>query len=162
MKTRTGRVKYGKRAFHQDAVEAMRGDIVRGLIEAITNSDDAYGEDTTHGKIRVEVEHRHGPWKAIVRDRATGMRADDLERKIGGLGERTSGFEIGASVRGNLGRGAKDLAAFGTVTFESIKDCHLSKLTLEATGDYTIDGERKVMPGDRMRSEEHTSELQSH
>ena len=51
--TRKGRVKYTERAFHQDAAEAMRGDIVRGLIDAITNSDDAYGEDTSHGKIRV-------------------------------------------------------------------------------------------------------------
>jgi hypothetical protein len=35
----------------------MKGDIVRGLIELITNSDDAYG-DEAQGKIRVEVEHR--------------------------------------------------------------------------------------------------------
>lgn len=37
-----GTVQYSGRAFHQDATDAMRGDIVRGLIELITNSDDAY------------------------------------------------------------------------------------------------------------------------
>ena len=78
----------GGRAFHQDATEAMRGDIVRGLIEAITNCDDAYGDKS--GKIRVEVEHRHGEWKVIVRDRARGMSADQLKRAIGDLGGRTS------------------------------------------------------------------------
>ena len=49
----THRVSYGPRAFRQDASNAMKGDIVRGLIELITNSDDAYG-DSSHGKIRVE------------------------------------------------------------------------------------------------------------
>ena len=34
---------------------AMRGDIVRGLIELITNADDAYKDND--GKIRVEVDH---------------------------------------------------------------------------------------------------------
>ena len=48
------RVTYGPRAFKQDATNAMKGDIVRGLIELITNADDAYGE-AQHGKIRVEV-----------------------------------------------------------------------------------------------------------
>jgi hypothetical protein len=120
----------------------MRSDIVRALIETITNSDDAYGENT--GKIRVEVEHCRGPWRVITRDRAKGMRAGDLENKIVRIGERTSGFESGASVRGNLGRGAKDLAAFGRVVFESICDNRYSKLTLETTGDWELDPEKRA------------------
>ena len=50
----------------------MKGDIVRGLIELITNCDDSYGDDP-RGKIRIDVEHRKSaPWKVVVRDRARG------------------------------------------------------------------------------------------
>ncbi len=129
------KVTYSDRAFKQDASEAMRGDIVRGLIEAITNCDDAYGDDP--GKIRVEVEHRRGrPWKVVVRDRGPGMRAKKMKTAIGGLGVRASGFEEGKRVRGNLGRGAKDLAAFGPVTFESVCDGRYSRMVLEPDGTY--------------------------
>ena len=51
MKAKSGQVEYGQRSFHQDASGAMKGDIIRGLIEAITNCDDAYGDKK--GKIRV-------------------------------------------------------------------------------------------------------------
>lgn len=134
MKETVGRVQYGARGFHQDASLAMKSDIVRALIETITNSDDAYG-DTTTAKMRVEVEHRHGPWTVITRDRAKGMTAQRMKEAIEGLGGRTSGFEVGEDVRGNLGRGAKDLAAFGKVTFESICDGRYSRMILEETGD---------------------------
>ena len=151
-KPKHGRVIYGPRAFHQDATAAMRGDIVRGLIETITNSDDAYG--STAGKtrrIRVEVEHRRGPWKVITRDRATGMSAERMEKAIVNMGERTSGFEAGAEVRGNLGRGAKDLAAFGRVTFESICDGEYAHMLLEPDGATTLDPPRKATDDDTKR-----------
>ena len=123
-KKRAGKIEYTERAFHQDAVEAMGGNIIRGIIELVTNSDDAY-VDVTNGpkqkKIIIEVEHKRGkPWKVVVRDRATGMSAKDLEEKITKLGKRTSGFERGENKRGNLGRGAKDVTAFGNVDFFSI------------------------------------------
>ena len=142
-KARRGRVEYTGRAFHQDATEAMKGDVIRALIETLTNSDDAYGDEK--GKIRVEVEHKkQGPWRVVTRDRAQGMRATRLEEAIARLGGRTSGFERGRSVRGNLGRGAKDLAAFGIVTFESICDDFHAKLVLDPSGDYVLDAERKA------------------
>lgn len=133
MKDVIGRVQYGARGFHQDASLAMKSNIVRGLIETITNSDDAYAENT--GKIRVEVEHRHGPWTVVTRDRAKGMSAKRMKEAIEGLGGRTSGFELGRDVRGNLGRGAKDLAAFGRVEFESICDGRYTRMILEETGE---------------------------
>jgi hypothetical protein len=148
-KTKKGHVGYGGRAFHQDATDAMRGDIVRGLIEALTNSDDAYGDNS--GKIRIEVEHKRGPWKVIVRDRARGMMAQRMEQAIAQLGGRTSGFEAGEDVRGNLGRGAKDLAAFGVVTFESICEDKRAKLILEPSGDYELFGDRTASDDDRRR-----------
>ncbi|MGA2876295.1 MAG: hypothetical protein ABSE82_12245, partial [Nitrososphaerales archaeon] len=129
----------------------MKGEIIRGLIEAITNCDDSYG-DEKNGKIRIEVEHRRGrPWRVIVRDRAKGMRKERMTHAIGDIGMRTSGFESGQSVRGNLGRGAKDLAAFGPVTFESICDDFLSIMTLEADGSFDDIVERKVQTTDRER-----------
>lgn len=140
-KIRKGRVEYGERAFHQDAMEAMRGDIIRGLIEAVTNSDDAYAsmEDGRTKRILVEVEHRRSQqWKVSIRDRGTGMRADDMELKLTRLGGRTSGFEAGEQRRGNLGRGAKDLAAFGDVTFESICDGYYSKVLLKTDGHWEL------------------------
>lgn len=150
MKPESGRVRYLGRAFNQDATEAMRGDVVRALIETITNSDDAYGDKD--GKIRIEIEHRRGPWKVVTRDRAKGMSATRMKQAIVDLGGRTSGFESGEAVRGNLGRGAKDLAAFGTVIFESIFDDRYSKLTLGQTGDYVLDpADRKIDDGIRAR-----------
>jgi hypothetical protein len=129
----------------------MKGEIIRGLIELITNCDDSYGEEKS-GKIRIEVEHHRGrPWRVIVRDRAKGMRKQRMTHAIGDIGMRTSGFESGESVRGNLGRGAKDLAAFGPVTFESICDDYLSTMTLEADGSFDDVVERKVQPADRER-----------
>ena len=83
---RTGKIEYTERAFHQDAVEAMRGNIIRGIIELVTNSDDAYvdvANGPTQKKIIIEVEHKRGKsWKVVVRDRATGMSANDLEEKL--------------------------------------------------------------------------------
>ncbi len=145
MKPKTGRVNYGGRAFHQDATEAMRGDVVRALIETITNSDDAYGEKD--GKIRVEIEHRRGPWMVVTRDRARGMSAAKMDQVFCNLGGRDSGFESGEAVRGNLGRGAKDLAAFGKVIFESIFDDKYSKLILEPTGEYVLDPQDRKANG---------------
>jgi hypothetical protein len=126
----------------------MKSDIVRALIETLTNSDDAYGEAT--GKIRVEVEHRHGPWSVITRDRAKGMTAERMKEAIEGLGGRTSGFESGEDVRGNLGRGAKDLAAFGEVHFESVCEGRYARMILEETGDTRL-AERSATKEDRER-----------
>ena len=146
-KVKHGRVNYSGRAFHQDATEAMGGDIVRALIETMTNSDDAYGDKP--GKIRIEVEHRRGSWDVITRDRATGMSSTRMEEAIVHLGGRTSGFEYGADVRGNLGRGAKDLAAFGPVDFESICGLEYAHLRLDQDGEYTLYSPRKAMSQDR-------------
>ncbi len=134
---KSGNIDYTGRAFHQDATDAMRGDIIRGLIELITNSDDAYVsmEGPKPGKITVEVEHRRNqPWRVIVRDRAKGMTTATMENRLARLGGRTSGFESGENRRGNLGRGAKDLAAFGKVTFESICDGYYAKFVLHPDG----------------------------
>jgi len=138
--TEIGQIEYTGRALLQDAQEAMRGDIVRGLVELITNSDDAYARmKNGSGRISVEVEHRRGsPWQVIVRDRATGMSHGELRDRIRRLGARSSGFEEGLEVRGNRGRGAKDLVAFGTVEFKSIQNDRYSEIVLEQDGTYKL------------------------
>jgi len=146
MRAKRGRVSYGSRAFHQDATEAMGGDIVRALIETITNSDDAYA--TRPGKIKIEIEHSRGPWKVVTRDRATGMSASRMEDAIAHLGGRTSGFEDGADVRGNLGRGSKDLAAFGPVRFESICEDQYTSMLLDPDGNPDVDDAPDVVAVD--------------
>jgi hypothetical protein len=79
------------------------------------------------------------------------MEALEMREKIGGLGGQTSGFESGREVRGNLGRGAKDLAAFGPVQFESISNQRYARLLLEEDGTYDDPMEHKVTPADRER-----------
>lgn len=127
----------GRRHKRQDMERAMRGKIERGLVELITNSDDSYGnlEDEgkqTSGKIRIEIERRKmgQPSTVIVRDKAEGIDKVEMYQKLGGLGERTSGFEKGKPRRGLNGRGAKDVAAFGTVHFESIKEDEYNHLII--------------------------------
>lgn len=136
----------------------MHGDIVRGLIELITNADDAYaalGSCTPRspGRISIEVEHRRNqPWRVVVRDRATGMRRETMKKRLAILGGRTSGFEAGQDRRGNLGRGAKDLAYFGDTTFTSICDRRLSTLVLHSDGTYDV-SKRESTPTDEERAE---------
>jgi hypothetical protein len=141
----SGFITYTSRAFHQDAMDAMRSDIVRGIIELVTNADDAYlSVDELHlGRITIEVEHRRNQqWRLIVRDRALGMRSSEMVEKIGSLAERTSGFESGLERRGNLGRGLKDLPAFGDVEFRSIREGRFSRFVLHQDGSWNLDTER--------------------
>ncbi len=94
MTAREGKVEYTGRAFEQDATQAMGGDIVRALVELITNADDAYGPN--EGEIRVEVIRDEGePIRVLVRDRAKGLDPDRLQACFGVLGAATSGFEDG-------------------------------------------------------------------
>ncbi|MEW6620917.1 MAG: hypothetical protein AB1422_16550 [bacterium] len=121
-----------RRYIRQNMERAMRGKIDRGLVELITNSDGSYQdlEDLEEkrgkilGKIRIEIERRKKGQPSIVkvRDRAGGMNRMEMYEKLGELGKRTSGFERGKMRRGLHGRGARDVAVFGTVHFESIKD----------------------------------------
>jgi len=133
-------LKAGWRYKRQNMEKAMRGKIERGLVELITNSDDSYRaleEEArrTSGKIRIEIERRRKePFSVvIVRDRAVGMSREEIYHKLGTLGERTSGFEKGKARRGLHGRGARDVAAFGTVVFESIKDEEYNRLEIPAS-----------------------------
>lgn len=132
--TRTGTLEYTDRAHSQDASDALRGDIVRGLVELITNADDAYvraGQES--GSIRVVIEHLDDSTysaRLTVGDSATGMTAEQMESNLTRLGVRSSSFDTGGSVRGLHGRGARDLAVFGSIDFESIRNDRYSCLSI--------------------------------
>lgn len=134
-----GQVERTPRAFWLDAWEAMKGDIVRALVEYITNADDSYARKKMKGKIVVEVEHKRGeePWEVRVKDRASGMTLDEMKEKIGKQGVRASGFAEGEDVRGNLGLGSKDPACFGKVIFHSIKDGMYAWFAIDNEGERT-------------------------
>jgi hypothetical protein len=115
------------RYMRENMERAMRGQIERGLVELITDSDDSYRdleeeEGKATGKIRIEIERKKKGFSIVrVRDRARGMSREEMYDKLGTLGKRTSGFEKGKPRRGLHGRGARDIVAFGTVHYESIK-----------------------------------------
>lgn len=134
----TGNIKYTGRAFEQDADQAMGSDIVRALVELITNADDAYGPGT--GTVSVEVlRGTAGQTVVSVSDTAKGLTPDELKACFSVLGEKTSGFNEGKVVRGLFGRGAKDTAAFGRTIFESIKSATYGRFELQRNGTWTLD-----------------------
>ena len=136
---RKGRVEYGARAFEQDASHAIRGDVVRGLIELITNADDAYAG--VPGGILVRVcknNDEEMPIEILVKDHAIGLDATGLERHFSVLGGEKSPGQDSEHVRGLLGRGAKDVASLGEVWFEAIKADKYSRMVLRSSGEWEL------------------------
>lgn len=126
----------------------MGSDPMNAIVELVTNADDAYlaKGSNRREKIRIEVERHRGstPTKVVVKDRAAGMTLEELESRLGRMGERTSGFEKGAERRGLFGRGAKDIVHFGPARWESVKGKKRSYLELLYEGRFT--GKAKVGP----------------
>lgn len=112
----------GTRRLIQDSNMAMR-DIYDALVELITNADDRYQILGIPGQIEIKLTRRRAAGESStlsVRDFADGMTMDVMRQRIGHTGGRVSGMERGLAVRGTNSRGAKDIAALGKVTFESI------------------------------------------
>jgi hypothetical protein len=127
------KVEYTEAAFEQDSGQAMKNDIVRGLIELITNSDDAYSRVKKTGTIDIIVRRstkKDERTTVVVRDRATGLTPKGMKENFGVLGGDNSGFAAGQEVRGLFSRGSKDTAWFGETVFESIKDGVYTRLLL--------------------------------
>ena len=113
--------RYNRRYRLQNAKLSIR-DIYDVVIELVTNADDRYEVLEVPGKIEIEVErHRGGKGSIVrVRDFADGMTSSVMDEKLQAYGDRISGLEKGLSVRGTNSRGAKDIAALGPASFESI------------------------------------------
>ncbi|GMQ83193.1 MAG: hypothetical protein BMS9Abin05_2683 [Rhodothermia bacterium] len=135
---------------HDHVMDSAMGDVIDALVELITNADDSYGRlfrqkrrAKDHGQILIERVEQRGqqPSYVVVRDKAEGMT---LNRMIEVL--RSPGaYKSSAGDRGYMGRGAKDCAKFGDVTFESIKDgkyyrCTLTKRAMEIIPE--VNGEK--------------------
>jgi hypothetical protein len=97
-------------------------DIYDVITELVTNCDDRYQILGTKGRIEIEVQRQRSGKGSIlkVRDYADGMNSQTMDKKLQGYGQRISGLERGESVRGTNSRGAKDIAALGRASFESI------------------------------------------
>jgi len=131
-----GMAKYSARAFKQDSAAAMRGEIERGLIELITNADDAYGNSSGEIHIKIKQGGKRFPVEVSVSDSAKGLSYTELKNAFTEIGAMTSGLANGRITRGMLGRGAKDVASFGAIRFEAIKDGRYSELTLFQDSSY--------------------------
>jgi len=111
------KLQYADRVALQQADQAIRKDVLRALVEIITNSNDSYSrlEDAglpAGGEIIIELLRKHKNSVIRVRDFAEGMDDIRMDKVVGTYGEATSGIKEDLHVRGMWGRGLKD-AIFG-------------------------------------------------
>ncbi len=128
---KSGDLQYTARAFKQDSEDAMKGDVVRALIELVTNADDAY--NSKGGSIQIRLLKSESPFqvKISVHDKATGLDAEGLEKAFARLGDLNQKFVGDMGTRGLFGRGAKDVAALGKARFASIRAGKFSSLEID-------------------------------
>jgi len=116
--TRSRKLQYADRVAIQQADQASRTDVLRALVEIITNSNDSYsrledsGVPSNGGEIIIDVWRKRGSSVIRVRDFAEGMDDSRMDKVVGTYGEATSGMKEDLHVRGMWGRGLKD-AIFG-------------------------------------------------
>ena len=144
-----------ERSSKLQAEQAMRGDVMRGLIELITNSDDSYENMEKVGKkvsglILIEVNRKERT--IIVKDRAEGMTYDEMLEKLFKRGSKNEAFQSGTG-RGNKGTGAKDIWGLGPFQFESVKNGHYSCFAVNEHREFDDEktGYRKVIAEDKVR-----------
>lgn len=135
-KSTARRLEYHDRFALQQADQAIRKDVVRALVELITNSNDSYYRVEADGrgrggKIVIELQRKRANSILRIRDFAEGMTGEAMNDAVGTYGAPTSGFLEGKSVRGLWGRGLKDAfygLGHGTVT--SIHEDHIYQARL--------------------------------
>src|SRR3989344_1468819 len=148
------------RYFLETAERAMKSDIVRGLVELITNSDDSYGEiELNHlqpnGEISISIERKRKNKNTIVKitDKAEGMELREMVNKLSRVGGITSQFleNKGSKTRGLMGRGSKECVVFGNLTFKSIKNNFYSELRLRKPAHFVPIAYRAATEIDRIK-----------
>jgi len=96
---------------------AMQGNVIRALVELITNADDSYirleDEKLPINKGVIEILYKKEGYCGLfaVRDHAEGMSIEDVQNSFKKYGAATSGMKTGKRVRGYFGQGAKDALA---------------------------------------------------
>ena len=156
MVTRISRpMEYAGRFGRQQADQAIKRDLVRALVELITNSDDSYRRIERQGipvsgRIFIEVQRRRQGSLVKVTDFAEGMDGETLDRAVGTYADETSGFLSGEPVRGYFGRGVKDAIlglGEGTVTGTVDNQQHRAWLRIRANEPY-YDAQTPIDLGD--------------
>lgn len=130
MDRETKQLKMTERGITQSQNQAMGGSIVKGLIELITNSHDAYGNNPGD----INIIYQNG--KISVIDNAGGIKnvAKSLE-----IGARSADFYNSGGSRGRLGRGLKDvpiLAENNSFILETIHNGEYTKLVFQNSIKY--------------------------
>jgi len=111
------KLQYADRVALQQADQAIRKDVLRALVEVITNCNDSYSRleytsQQVSGEMMIEIQRRHKNSVIRVCDHAEGMNDARMDKVVGTYGEATSGLKEDQHVRGMWGRGLKD-AIFG-------------------------------------------------
>lgn len=150
--TKRLKLKAGRRAFAIMADQAIGNDLLRGLIELITNSDESYvrlGEAGIDrgGRIEIEVDRRTRTKQTVVDvvDYAEGMDEKQMERCVASYGEDTSG-KVG---RGVFGMGLKDtINAFGKGVITSFREGFKFTCRLSGYEDLEIEQPKRITKSD--------------
>ena len=118
----------------------MGKDLIRALVELVTNADDSYDDAEHFGPIEIEAEHfRRGEFsRVVVRDHASGMSPDDVANRLIPAGKRASGHAEGRKRRGLHGRGAKDVSIFGRAVFKTINAGNYTEVEFDRSQNYVI------------------------
>jgi hypothetical protein len=130
------KLQYADRVALQQADQAIRKDVLRALVEIITNSNDSYSrlEDMgvrVSGEMIIDVWRKRKNSVIRVRDFAEGMDDARMDVVVGTYGEATSGLKEDLHVRGMWGRGLKDaIFGLGYGYVNSIKDDMLYRSSL--------------------------------
>ena len=99
------KLQYADRVALQQADQAIRKDVLRALVEIITNSNDSYSRlehagERVSGEIFIEIQRKHENSLIRVRDYAEGMNDARMDKVVGTYGEATSGLKEDKHVRG--------------------------------------------------------------
>jgi len=95
---------------------SIQGNVIRALVELITNADDSYVRLEHEGKQHqgvIEILYQKEGYCGLfaVRDQAEGMSIEDVRNGFKKYGAATSGMKTGKRVRGYFGQGGKDALA---------------------------------------------------
>lgn len=125
------KLEYADRTALQQADQTIKRDVVRAIVELVTNSDDSYRrmeqkncvQDQAFGLIRICIRRRHEAGSVNVSDCAEGMTPERMDKCVGKYAEETSGANEGMTVRGFFGRGLKEaILGLGEGAVRSVSD----------------------------------------
>lgn len=157
--SRSRKLQYADRVALQQADQAIRKDVLRALVEVVTNCNDSYSRleasgAQADGTIIIEVRRKHQNSVIRVRDYAEGMDDVRMDKVVGTYGEATSGMKEDLYVRGMWGRGMKDaIFGLGHGYVRSFKDgMFYACALLIKNGEPTFELETPVPATDELRS----------